>query len=88
MMPCRSKCSDVGLDRRLECLDVCTDNLSNSLAFLEEDECGHCTDSELLSDIGDLVDIDLVELGRRVCVGEPTRGKRCVVSTILSNARV
>ena len=40
------------------------------LAVLEEKESGHGTDTELGSNLGQLVDVDLVELGVGVLVAE------------------
>ena len=64
-------CLDVGLDGGLEGLGVCADNLGDLVTTLEQEECGHCADAELLSDIRDLVDVELVEACLVVCVGEP-----------------
>jgi hypothetical protein len=49
------------LDARLNSLWVCADNLADLLAVLEEDERGHSADAKLLRNIGDLVDVELVE---------------------------
>lgn len=51
-----------------------TNDLLDLLAVLEEQESGHGADGVLLSDLGDLVDIDLVEAGVGVVVGEPVGG--------------
>lgn len=40
---------------------VGADHLSDLLTLLEQHERRHGTDSKLLSDVGDLIDIDLVE---------------------------
>lgn len=70
---CCSLCSclDVGLDGGLEGLGVCADNLGDLVTTLEQEECGHGADAEFLSDIRDLVDVELVEACLVVCVGEP-----------------
>jgi len=65
----------VCLDGGLEGLGVGTDNLSNLLAVLEEQEGGHGTDAELLGDLGELVDVDLEEACLSVLVGESKRKK-------------
>lgn len=59
------------LDGGLESSGVGTNDGSNLLTILEEDESGHGADAELLSDLGDLVDIDLVEAGAGVGRGHP-----------------
>lgn len=59
------------LDSGLESLGVCADDLANLLAVLEEQEGGHGADAELLSDVWDLVYVELVEAGVGVGVGEP-----------------
>ena len=53
------------------CHWVGTNDLTDLFAVLEEQESRHGADSELLSDIWDLVDIELVEAGLGVSVGEP-----------------
>jgi len=58
------------LDGSLESLGVGTDDLGDLLAILEQDKGGHGADAEFLSDIGDLVDVNLVEAGVGVGVGE------------------
>jgi len=63
-------CLDVGLDGGLEGLGVCADNLGDLVTTLEQEECGHGADAELLSDIRDLVDVELVEACLVICVGE------------------
>jgi hypothetical protein len=62
----------VGLDGSLERLWICAYNLSDFFAVLEELKGRHSTDSEVLGDIGHLVNIELVEAGVWVCVGEPS----------------
>jgi hypothetical protein len=54
-------------------LGVCAHNLTDLLAVLEEDECGHGADAELLCNVGDLVDVKLVEAGFGVLLREPVR---------------
>lgn len=54
-------CLVVLLDPCLDGLGVCANNLANLLTILEEDEGGHGTDAEFLCDIGDLVNVELVE---------------------------
>lgn len=49
------------LDAGLDGLGVCAYDLANLLAVLEEDECGHGADAEILGNVGDLVDVELVE---------------------------
>jgi hypothetical protein len=60
---------DAGLDG----LGVRADNLADLLAVLEEDEGGHGADAELLCNVGDLVDVELVEAGFGVLLREPLR---------------
>jgi hypothetical protein len=62
---------DVGLDCGLEGLGVGTNDLGDLVTVLEEQKGGHGTDAELLSNVGDLVDVELVEAGVGVCAGEP-----------------
>jgi hypothetical protein len=59
------------LDASLDGLGVCAYNLTNLLAALEEDECGHGADTEFLGDVGDFIDVELVEAGLWVLLGEP-----------------
>lgn len=59
------------LDGGLEGSGVGTNNGSDLLSVLEEDESGHGTDAELLGDLGDLVDVNLVEAGAGVGRGHP-----------------
>jgi hypothetical protein len=61
------------LDSSLEGLGVRADDLADLLLVLEEQEGGHGADAELLGDVGDLVDVDLVEARIGVGVGEPSR---------------
>jgi hypothetical protein len=61
----------VGLDGRLEGLGVGADDLADLVAVLEEEESGHGADAELLRNVGDLVDVDLVEARVGVGAGEP-----------------
>lgn len=53
------------LNPGLDGLGVCADNLSNLLAVLEEYEGRHGADAEFLGDVGDLIDVELVE----ACLG-------------------
>lgn len=62
--------SHVVLDGRLERDGVGADDLADLLTVLEEHEGGHGAHGELLRDLGDLVDVELVEAGRGVLVGE------------------
>jgi hypothetical protein len=61
----RSLCLVVLLDTSLDGLGVCADNLADLLAVLEEYKCGHGADAEFLRNVGDLVDVELVE----TCLG-------------------
>jgi hypothetical protein len=61
----------VGLDGSLEGLWVRAYNLTYLFTILEEEEGRHGADAEFLGDVWNLVDIELVEAGVRVCVGEP-----------------
>jgi hypothetical protein len=62
---------DVLLDGSLEGRGVGTNNGSDLLAVLEEHESGHGADAELLGNLGQLVDVNLVETGAGVCGGHP-----------------
>ena len=66
-------CLHVVLDRSLEGRWVRTDDLTDLLAILEEHERRHGADGEFLCDLGDLVNVELVEACVGVCVGEPRR---------------
>lgn len=59
------------LDGGLKGDGVGADDLANLLAVLEEHEGGHGADGELLRHLGNLVDVELVEAGVGVLVGEP-----------------
>jgi hypothetical protein len=59
------------LDASLDGLGVCAHNLTNLLATLEEDECGHSADTEFLGDVGDFIDVQLVKAGLWVLLREP-----------------
>jgi hypothetical protein len=59
------------LDARLDSLGVCADNLADLLAVLEEDESRHGADTEFLRNIGDFVDVELVEARLGVLLREP-----------------
>ena len=67
----------MSLDSGFESDGVGADDLADLLAVLEEEESGHGAHAVLLGDLGDLVDVDLVEAGVGVGVGEP--GKRSVL---------
>lgn len=62
---------DVVLDGSLQGLRVRTDDLADLLTVLEEEEGRHGADAELLRDVGDVVDVDLVETRVLVGVGHP-----------------
>jgi len=51
------------LNCSLQCVGIGTDHLSDLLAILEQQERRHGADPQLLSNIGCLVDVDLVEFG-------------------------
>jgi hypothetical protein len=51
----------VSLDSRLEGLRVRAHDLGDLVAVLEEQECGHGADAELLRDVRDVVNVELVE---------------------------
>jgi hypothetical protein len=59
------------LNSRQERLGVRTHDLLDLLLVLEDQECGHGADAELLRNVGDLVDIELDEMGAGVFLGEP-----------------
>lgn len=63
-----------GLDRGLKRLGVRADDLPNLLLVLEQEEGGHGADAEVLGDVGDFVDVELVEAGGGVGVGHPGGG--------------
>lgn len=65
------------LDSGLESGGVGTNDLADLGAVLEEEESGHGADGLLLGDLGDLVDVDLVEAGVGVVVGEPVKRELC-----------
>lgn len=54
------------LDGSLDGRRVGTNDLGDLLAVLEEEESWHGADTQLLRDIGELVNVDLVELDTRV----------------------
>jgi hypothetical protein len=62
---------DVLLDGSLEGRGVGTNNGSDLLAILEEHESGHGADAQLLGNLGQLVDVNLVEASAGVCGGHP-----------------
>lgn len=55
--------SDGALDSSLQSLRVGTHDLLNLLAVLEDHEGGHGANTQLLSNIGNLINVDLVEFG-------------------------
>jgi hypothetical protein len=59
------------LDGSLESRRVGANNGSNLLSILKQHESGHGANVELLSDLGDLVDVNLVETGIGILVREP-----------------
>jgi hypothetical protein len=59
------------LDGSLEGRGVGTNNGSDLLSVLEEHESGHGADAQLLSNLGKLVDVNLVEASAGVCGGHP-----------------
>ena len=61
----------MSLNSGLESDGVGADDLADLLAVLVEEESGHGAHALLLGDLGDLVDVDLVEAGVGVVVGEP-----------------
>lgn len=73
MQAMRLLCLGVLLDSGLDGLGVCAYNLANLLAVLEEDEGGHGADAEFLGNVGDLVDVELVEASLRVLLRESVR---------------
>jgi len=50
------------LDKRLQGPGVATHVLAGLVAVLEEDECGHGADAELLGKLGKCVDVELGEV--------------------------
>jgi hypothetical protein len=71
----RSLCASVLLDTGLDSLGVCANDLANLLTALEEDESRHGADAEFLRNVGDLVDVELVEACVGVLFGEPMHVK-------------
>jgi hypothetical protein len=67
------------LNRSLKRNWVRADNLANLVAVLEQQESGHGAHGLLLSNFGDLVDVDFVEARVSVVVGEPVGGSTLVV---------
>jgi hypothetical protein len=68
---CSFLCLVVLHNAGLDGLGVCAHNLTDLLAVLEEDKCGHGADAELLCNVGDLVNVELVEAGFGVLLREP-----------------
>jgi hypothetical protein len=58
------------LNRSLESLWVCANDLTYPLSILIKQECWHGSDAELLCYVWDIVDIELVEPGVCEFVGE------------------
>jgi len=58
------------LDGSQEGFWVRADDLVDLLALVEDDECGHGADVELLSYVWDVVDVQLDEVGAGELVGE------------------
>lgn len=73
----------MGLDSGLKSDGVGADDLADLLAVLVEKESGHGAHALLLGDLGDLVDVDLVEAGVGVVVGEPV-GRGVLISVAVS----
>ena len=71
MIYARNLCVDVCLDGSFESFGIGTDDLGDLVTTLEEKEGGHGANTEFLCDIGDLVDVELVEARIGVCTGEP-----------------
>lgn len=63
---------EVGLDGGLESLGVGTNNLGDLVTALEKKESGHSADTEFLGDVGDLVNVELVEACGGVLFGKPS----------------
>lgn len=64
-------CLVVLLDAGLDGLGVRAYDLADLLAVLEEDEGGHGADAEFLGNVGNLVNVELVEARLGVLLGEP-----------------
>lgn len=71
------------LDGGLESDRVGANDLADLAAVLEEQESGHGAHALLLGDLGDLVDVDLVEAGVGVVVGEPGKREFVLVAVAL-----
>ncbi len=63
------------LNGRQQRLGVRADNLLDLLPILEDQECRHGTDAQLLRNIGNLIDVELDEVSAGELIGEPV-GKR------------
>ena len=59
------------LDSSLERRWVGTNDLTDLLSVLENDEGWHGADADLLGNIWDVIDVHLDEVGRWVFLGEP-----------------
>ena len=68
---CGGSLGVVGLDSSLKSLGVRANDLGYLVAVLEEEESRHGADAEFLGNIGDLVDVELVEFGGWIVVREP-----------------
>lgn len=80
--------SVVSLDSGLESDGVGANDLADLLAVLVEKESGHGAHALLLGDLGDLVDVDLVEAGVGVVVGEPVEREYLLVWLFFCSMRV
>jgi hypothetical protein len=75
------------LDGSLEGRGVGTNNGSDLLAILEEHESGHGADAQLLGNLGQLVDVNLVEASAGVCGGHPEMKQLVACSQKITAAR-
>ncbi len=66
-------CIEVVLDSGLEGLGVGTNDLRNLVAVLEKKEGRHGADTEVSCDLGEFVDVELVEARAGVLFGEPRK---------------
>jgi len=57
------------LNRSKDSLGVRANHFRDFTTIFEEQKCGHGADAEVLSDVADLVDVNLVELGIRELFG-------------------
>jgi len=56
----------VALDSDLQGCRIGADNFFNLLPALEQHECGHSTDTKLLSHVCDVINVQLIEVGARI----------------------